>query len=175
MSGTEDEFHPARQFVLKKLEEILCDSKLSSQIEEGIHDWSIEKAEKEAIDLTWSSIFKSVYMNKAVAIYTNLDKDSYVKNKDFAEKVKNGEFDSLRVAWLTPHEMFPQKWKTLLDAESLIAQQNYETRTDNACDLYRCGKCGKSQTTFALAQTRSADEPMTIFVTCLVCGNKFRG
>lgn len=38
--------------------------------------------------------------------------------------------------------------------------------------MYKCGKCGKSECTFSQLQTRGADEPMTTFVTCTVCGNR---
>lgn len=175
MSGTEEEIHPARQFVLNKLNEILSDSALSRKVEEGIHDWSIEKAEKEAVDLTWTSLFKSVYMNKAISICTNLDPDSYVKNPRFLKRVKVGEFDPLKIAWLTPQETFPEKWKSLLDEQFKIDKQLYETRTENATDIYKCGRCFKSICTYFELQTRSADESMTIFVTCLNCGNRFRG
>ena len=37
-----------------------------------------------------------------------------------------------------------------------------------------CRKCGQRECTFYEMQTRSADEPMTIFVTCLSCGNRWK-
>ena len=37
-----------------------------------------------------------------------------------------------------------------------------------------CGKCGMRKTSSYEMQTRSADEPMTIFATCLCCGNRWR-
>ena len=40
-------------------------------------------------------------------------------------------------------------------------------------DLYKCYKCGERKATSYQMQVRSADEPMTIFVTCLVCYNTF--
>lgn len=39
---------------------------------------------------------------------------------------------------------------------------------------FRCKKCGQSKTTHYSLQTRSADEPMTVFVTCLTCSNRWR-
>ena len=41
-------------------------------------------------------------------------------------------------------------------------------------DLFKCGKCGKRRTTYTQLQTRSADEPMTTFVLCLDCGNRWK-
>ena len=37
-----------------------------------------------------------------------------------------------------------------------------------------CGKCGMQKTSSYEMQTRSADEPMTIFATCLCCGHRWR-
>jgi len=41
-------------------------------------------------------------------------------------------------------------------------------------DMFQCEKCRQFKCTYFQMQTRGADEPMTIFVTCLVCGYKFR-
>ena len=41
-------------------------------------------------------------------------------------------------------------------------------------ELFKCGKCGKRRTTYTQLQTRSADEPMTTFVLCLDCGNRWK-
>lgn len=38
----------------------------------------------------------------------------------------------------------------------------------------QCGKCGQRKVTYTEAQTRSADEPMTLFCTCLNCGKSWR-
>ena len=40
--------------------------------------------------------------------------------------------------------------------------------------LFKCGKCGKKNTTYNQLQTRSADEPMTTFVMCNECGNRWK-
>lgn len=40
--------------------------------------------------------------------------------------------------------------------------------------MYQCSKCGSKQTSVVKAQTRSADEGMTDFVTCHNCGKKWK-
>ena len=37
----------------------------------------------------------------------------------------------------------------------------------------QCGRCKQRKCTSYDLQTRSADEPMTTFVTCLNCGNRW--
>ena len=38
----------------------------------------------------------------------------------------------------------------------------------------QCGKCGQRKVTYTEAQTRSADEPMTLFCTCMNCGKSWK-
>ena len=40
--------------------------------------------------------------------------------------------------------------------------------------LFTCGRCKSIKTTSTQKQTRSADEPMTVFVLCLNCGNRWK-
>ncbi len=41
-------------------------------------------------------------------------------------------------------------------------------------DQFQCGKCRQRETQYYQMQTRSADEPMTTFVTCVNCGNRWK-
>ncbi len=41
-------------------------------------------------------------------------------------------------------------------------------------DGFQCGRCKQRKTVYRQAQTRSADEPMTTFVTCTNCGHKWK-
>lgn len=41
-------------------------------------------------------------------------------------------------------------------------------------DQFKCGKCQQRKCKYYQLQTRSADEPMTTFVTCVNCGNRWK-
>ena len=41
-------------------------------------------------------------------------------------------------------------------------------------DQFKCGKCKQRKCTYFQLQTRSADEPMTTFVTCVNCNNRWK-
>ena len=41
-------------------------------------------------------------------------------------------------------------------------------------EFHTCRKCKKNLCIYYQLQTRSADEPMTTFVTCLSCGNNWK-
>jgi DNA-directed RNA polymerase subunit M/transcription elongation factor TFIIS len=60
-----------------------------------------------------------------------------------------------------------------------IAANRDKIMRDNGLDPtggteFKCSKCKGTRTTFYALQTRSADEPMTLFVTCLTCGKRWR-
>ncbi|EFA81501.1 hypothetical protein PPL_05490 [Heterostelium album PN500] len=40
-------------------------------------------------------------------------------------------------------------------------------------DQFQCGKCKQRKCTYFQLQTRSADEPLTTFVTCVNCNNRW--
>jgi transcription elongation factor S-II len=39
---------------------------------------------------------------------------------------------------------------------------------------FQCKRCKGTKTSHYSMQTRSSDEPMTVFVCCLTCGNRWR-
>ena len=64
-------------------------------------------------------------------------------------------------------------------AEFALAKKDLERETARKNEegyegLFKCGKCKSTKTTYYQMQTRSADEPMTTFVTCTGCGNKWK-
>ena len=46
-------------------------------------------------------------------------------------------------------------------------------KMEASTDQFLCGKCKNRKCTYYQLQTRSADEPMTTFVTCTVCNNRW--
>ena len=74
-----------------------------------------------------------------------------------------------------PHELFPERW---VDNELPMHQRREviteEHTLDDTVSQFKCWKCKQRKCTYTQAQTRSADEPMTCFVTCLNCGNRWK-
>jgi DNA-directed RNA polymerase subunit M/transcription elongation factor TFIIS len=58
-----------------------------------------------------------------------------------------------------------QKAKNVDEAESYLQSAEPEE------DVFECTKCGSKKTTITAAQTRSADEPMTVKIACGACGS----
>ena len=50
----------------------------------------------------------------------------------------------------------------------------YEFKPEAMTDQFKCRKCGSRSCSYYEVQTRSADEPMTQFISCLDCGNRWK-
>ena len=50
----------------------------------------------------------------------------------------------------------------------------YELKPEAMTNLFKCRRCGSRETSYYEVQTRSADEPMTQFITCLQCNNRWK-
>mmetsp|Transcript_50376 Transcript_50376/g.109519 ORF Transcript_50376/g.109519 Transcript_50376/m.109519 type:complete len:85 (+) Transcript_50376:802-1056(+) len=48
------------------------------------------------------------------------------------------------------------------------------SQVQSVTDTFECSKCKQRKCSFFQKQTRSADEPMTTFVTCLNCRARWR-
>ena len=56
----------------------------------------------------------------------------------------------------------------------LRAKSAYETSQVSMTDQMKCGKCKKNKISYYELQTRSADEPLTTFYNCLLCGHRWK-
>ncbi|KAL1813896.1 hypothetical protein ACET3Z_023961 [Daucus carota] len=101
-------------------------------------------------------------------------KDS--QNPDFRRKILLGHVKPDQVLLMTPEEMASDerqrqnkeiKDKALFDCERGGARQA-------STDQFKCGRCKKNECTYYQMQTRSADEPMTTYVTCVNCDNRWK-
>lgn len=99
-------------------------------------------------------------------------------NPDLNERLLSGEISPHQLATMQPEDMASsalsktrqENAKWMLDAVRSDWDKANQVTTDN----WRCGKCGQRKCVYYQKQTRSADEPMTTFVTCTVCNNRFR-
>lgn len=113
-----------------------------------------------------------LYTDRFKSIYTNFNKNSYLKNKKFIDKIKKLSMNEL--IQLTHRDMNPKIWKILIE-NKLKRDENFDKIDMSAStDEFKCFKCFKRNCTYYELQTRSADEPMTTFVTCLECGNRWK-
>ncbi len=164
-----------RKNVINKLNKIIRKKKISLNLEKGIYNFAIKAAKQKNIIRNWNnSTFVMLYVDKLKSIMTNLNVKSSVENKNLLNKLKNGDFKPHELAFMSCQEMFPEKWKYLVDAKIKRDKKEGEVDLSAATDEFFCFKCKKRKCSYYEMQTRSADEPMTTFVTCLLCGNNWK-
>ncbi|XP_046856789.1 transcription elongation factor S-II-like [Xenia sp. Carnegie-2017] len=98
------------------------------------------------------------------------------KNEKLREAVLSGEITPERMAKMTAEEMANDEIKTLRKkfTKEAINDAQMAVTAGTPTDLFKCGKCQKRHCTYTQVQTRSADEPMTTFVYCQECGNRWK-
>ena len=147
----------------------------SRNIEKSIYNYVIDISEKNNIICNWeSNIFKNLYISKIRSIYSNIKETSYIHNKEFKSKLLSGELDHKKVANLTAYDIYPDNWKLLFDLKAKRDKKKAEIKPEAMTDTYKCRKCGSRKCSYYELQTRSADEPMTQFINCLNCNNRWK-
>jgi transcription elongation factor S-II len=157
-----------RSNIKQKLNYILKDEKNSNNMEKGIFNYSLKEADRHKIVKKWDNKhFVQIYIDRLRSIMLNL-------KGEILEQIKDGTIKPHVIAFMTHQELAPEKWAELIIAKSKRDKNKFETNIAAATDTFTCRKCKGNQCTYYQMQTRSADEPMTTFVTCIPCGNRWK-
>lgn len=158
-----------RTNVKEKLAAIFDNEKHASNLEKGIHNWALKEAANKKVIKKWDNpYFVQIYLDHLRSVYINL------KNDKLVNLVKSGEIKSHQIAFMTHQEMCPEKWEDLIKAKSIRDKNKFEQNFEAATDTFTCRKCKSKKCTYYQMQTRSADEPMTVYVSCLECGTRWK-
>ncbi|KAF0046790.1 hypothetical protein F2P81_000423 [Scophthalmus maximus] len=113
------------------------------------------------------------YKNRVRSRISNL-KD--MKNPNLRRTVLCGSVTPERMAKMTAEEMASDELKEMRKNLTKEAVRDHQMATTGGTqtDLFTCGKCKGKCCTYTQVQTRSADEPMTTFVFCNECGNRWK-
>lgn len=159
-----------RDTVTTKLASIFDNDLHYINIEKGIFNNTIKLCKEKSQSLSWkNNFFVKEYSRTARKVIANL---TYTPNaKDIINKIKNSTIKPQDLAGMSHTELYPEFWST---QHSLIMNK-YTAKVEQKHDgFFKCGKCKTYKTTYTQVQTRSADEPMTTFVTCLNCNNVWK-
>ena len=163
-----------QEICINKFNSLINDIELSKKIEKSIYDYAIHQSEIKGIEPNIENkYFKRIYVNKIITLYNNLDENSYVENKSFLKRLNNNEFDVEQIAFLSPEEINKEHWKKYLDRQSANDEFLYSRTAGIRTNEYKCGRCKEKNCTYYQLQVRCSDEPMTTFVSCLNCGNRW--
>jgi transcription elongation factor S-II len=113
------------------------------------------------------------YKNKVRSLALNLKNKT---NPGLRESVVSGELAVEKLCKMSVDAMASEEAQARdrkLAEEALFKARGAESAQAET-DMFKCGKCGGRKCTYFQMQTRSADEPMTTFVTCVGCGNHWK-
>jgi DNA-directed RNA polymerase subunit M/transcription elongation factor TFIIS len=174
-----------RKNMLDRLRKCFRKAKYGNILERGCYNYAIDYCDANNMG---SDMVLSVYQERSV------DMEMCCKDIVFAERVMAGDFKISNIAkdtssssdsnnefsryveaenipYLQIHQLDSERWGPLIARKRMR-----EDKMNNASttDRFKCAKCKHRKSTVWMMQTRSADEPMTTFVRCLVCSHTFK-
>jgi len=121
------------------------------------------------------SIFKSAnkdYKAKYRSLSFNLKNK---KNPFLRRAVLTGDISIEKLCQMSAHEMAsPEEQAKRKEIEKYHLEASKLDKLEATTDQFLCGKCKNRKCSYYQLQTRSADEPMTVFITCTVCNNRWK-
>lgn len=145
--------HPLRTLIREKFG--------SEDIETAILNRCIQDAQRWLVDIDWDTpAFKEMVRARAMNLY---------QVRSLAETLTPEEFVNT-----TEVDRHPERWMTRLHEVAEKDKALYSRKTTASAQMYCSGCKRKTNCDYYQMQTRSADEPMTTFVTCLECDKRWK-
>jgi DNA-directed RNA polymerase subunit M/transcription elongation factor TFIIS len=185
--------HPLREHARAKFEEYVKFPAVARNIERSLYNWSVKGIRemrnnnqntmrepetqkniefRASLSSSWECrIFRIRYKTKLLHMLTELKRGGLV------ERMRSGELNLRNLAEY-PAEVLrpdgPHAKQMMKVREREMAMEQARAKEEDYEGLLKCGKCKSLKTSYYQMQTRSADEPMTTFVTCKNCGHKWK-
>lgn len=143
---------------------------IAINVEKSVFNFTIRECTFRQIVKKWKNPqFCEIYLSRMRTLLVNLK-----SNQQFLDQVKTKQITPETLAIMTHQEMSPEQWRERIERKIKIDQSHFQTNIEASTDMFTCKKCKSKRCTFYEMQTRSADEPATIFITCLDCGKSWR-
>ena len=162
--------------------------------EKSIYNWAVQTTRAQNDVASWENhLFRWRYKQKVVGLLTELGRapmaaaDLTVTGDRVALEIKVlpqlvrrlqvKELDMKNLAKYPADVLWPEgpAAKAAFELKSRDLQMEASrAKEEDYSGLFKCGKCKGVKTTYYQMQTRSADEPMTTYVTCKTCGNRWK-
>lgn len=155
----------------KEFSEMFTDTPfMGENIEKGIFNYAIKEATIRQIIKKWHNpLFCEIYSARLRTVLINLKQNTEMRNQ-----LSTGEISVSTFAIMTHQEMNPSQWKSIIERKIKRDRLKFTNNIEASTDMYTCGRCKSKKCTYYEMQTRSADEPTTVFVTCLNCGKNWK-
>lgn len=138
---------------------------------------SIEEVLQRAMEVEAAAyaVYKetSEYPKKIRGLMTSLKRKD---NPELGRRVLGGEIAPEKFVVMTDEELASEAQRARdreLERENMLKAQ-VPMAQKSISDSLQCSKCKQKKVSYSQAQTRSADEPMTTFCECTVCGHRWK-
>ena len=139
-------------------------------MEKSLYNTSIKEAGERDIVKKWDNpSFVQLYTDRLRSIYINLK-----QSDEFRQRLINKEIKAQDIGEMTHQDMAPARWQKLIEEKKIRDENKYTPKLEASTDNFTCRKCKSKKCSYYQLQTRSGDEPMTTFVTCLDCGSRWK-
>jgi transcription elongation factor S-II len=184
-----------RQKICEKLYEVLILSKKSltatskNEEDEKIQEF-LPTAAKCAVAIeaavTGLRLSQDAYNDKVRSLLFNLKKNNNLRNDVLLQHTSSTALVQMSSEQLADDQTVAariQESQKLQESKRLDWEQANEGKINEMCgitgellkaSLFTCNRCKSTKTTSTQKQTRSADEPMTVFVYCTNCGKRWK-
>jgi transcription elongation factor S-II len=163
-----------RQIFIEKLSKFLdleVDDVNLINIEKGVFNNAVKYCKNYNLPLKWTTKeFIREYSSNARKILANI---SYTRNyKQFKQNILDGKYEYYDIVNLTHEQMDPEYWASI--KINNMNKHISSSKEEVADGIFTCNACKSKKTVYYQMQTRSADEPMTTYVTCTNCNKKWK-
>lgn len=135
------------------------------ELERNIYNRCIARCRCSSVACSWSNIaFSECYTSTAMSV---------IRNSSRILAIADAGVPVSEAASKPPHEVAPDVWSLVIAAKK-ERDAMYSVRQRANTNMYSCKSCRSKECHYFSLQTRSGDEPMTVFVCCLNCGNRWR-
>ena len=143
---------------------------ISVNVEKGIYNFAIRESKMKKVLCKWESpLFVQIYLSRLRSVMWNLE-----SNQELRQMICLGEITSEMLSKMTHQEFQPEQWKEMIERKTMRDASKLSDNLQASTDMFTCRKCRSKRCTYYEMQTRSADEPATVFITCLNCGKNWR-
>jgi DNA-directed RNA polymerase subunit M/transcription elongation factor TFIIS len=171
--------YPQRLRMMKQLASLLKENGVddihTEEFERCVYNSTVRDAMKRNVTCHWNnSLFRHIYETKTRQIVGNLIPSSYIQNTKLLDEFRSGKYTIEQVCDLDTYALSTDMWRDFIHRRVQREKRQLEGNKAMATDQFLCTRCHKRECTYYEMQTRSADEPMTIFITCINCQKHWR-
>ena len=122
----------------------------------------------------YSEDIKHKYMTQLKYIFEIINPQSSVYNKSIVDKIKKKILTPQQLINSQPWELYTEHWKDIVEEQNKTDKIIIDKTPVFTTTQFTCSKCKNNECKTYSLQTRSADEPTTIFVNCIKCNNTWK-